>query len=274
MRKGSSWLVLVLFWASAVWAGSVFLKNGYIIQGRIVKYTPEEVVVGYRNGKVIIKRRFIEQVNLDPAEEKALKEAEKAVQEPPPEEELVEADIDLPPDFDVFVRTALPEAELRSGKKEEEKPRSVLPVVELGPEVELGPFWRGSLPAGWEVKKQDDWWQAEKINSEGQLEGRIVGTTLRARLSRQEQIEACRSELARHFGSWQIQEEGPAQLALHEAYEIRALGQKGDKVWQVRAFLVWDSPQSHLLLAVWPQGKDLFDQIEESLQTFTLKKGR
>ncbi|MFQ5654058.1 MAG: hypothetical protein ACE5GW_04930 [Planctomycetota bacterium] len=67
-------LAILLLAGGSAEAGSVFLKNGYIIQGRIVEHDVDKVVVGYANGRVIIYDRFIDEVLLDPSEEEALQE--------------------------------------------------------------------------------------------------------------------------------------------------------------------------------------------------------
>lgn len=77
-------LILALGGAGTASAGSVFLKNGYILQGRIVERGEGVVVLGWQNGRVTIHDRFIDEVLLDPAEEemirrkKELEAAEKA----------------------------------------------------------------------------------------------------------------------------------------------------------------------------------------------------
>ena len=60
-------------------AGSVFMKNGYIIQGPVLEYsegTDGAVVLGWANGKMTIYHRFIEKLDLEPGEEKNVKVAE------------------------------------------------------------------------------------------------------------------------------------------------------------------------------------------------------
>ena len=58
---------------TTVEAGSVFLKNGYILQGRIVERGDGVVVLGWQNGRVTIHDRFIDEVLLDPAEEELIR---------------------------------------------------------------------------------------------------------------------------------------------------------------------------------------------------------
>lgn len=97
-------------------AGSVFLKNGYIIQGPLVDKSDEAVVLGWDNGSVTIYQRFIESVTYDPGEEDKLKElarqreeegfaAAAAMSEDSP---AVEPD-DLPDNVDVLLKAFAPE---------------------------------------------------------------------------------------------------------------------------------------------------------------------
>ncbi len=58
-----------VFFAPPIDAGSVFLKNGYIIQGRIVERDADKVILAWTNGKMTIYRRFVHEVVLDPSEE-------------------------------------------------------------------------------------------------------------------------------------------------------------------------------------------------------------
>jgi hypothetical protein len=57
-------------------AGSIFMKNGYIIQGPIVERNDGAVVLGWNYGKLTIHRRFIDTVNYEAGEEKKLQEEE------------------------------------------------------------------------------------------------------------------------------------------------------------------------------------------------------
>lgn len=63
---------LTLAVPAVVEGGSVFLKNGYILQGKIVERGEGCVVLGWQNGTMTIEDRFIDEVLLDPSEEAAL----------------------------------------------------------------------------------------------------------------------------------------------------------------------------------------------------------
>jgi hypothetical protein len=69
----AAFLCLILGSAGAAHAGSVFLKNGYILQGRIVERGEGVVVLGWQNGRVTIHDRFIDEVLLDPSEEEMIR---------------------------------------------------------------------------------------------------------------------------------------------------------------------------------------------------------
>ena len=66
--------LLILVGAGSADAGSVFLKNGYILQGRIVERGDGMVVLGWQNGRVTIHDRFIDEVLLDPSEEEMIRQ--------------------------------------------------------------------------------------------------------------------------------------------------------------------------------------------------------
>ena len=108
---------------AALHAGSVFMKNGYIIQGPVLEYSEGSdgaVVLGWANGKMTIYRRFIEKVDLEPGEEKNVKVAEE--KSPDPEDLLVKSavDEDLPANLSDFVeKIGLPKALIESGKPPE-----------------------------------------------------------------------------------------------------------------------------------------------------------
>ena len=54
------------------YAGSIFMKNGYIIQGRIVDRDTDGVILGWPNGKVAIAHRCVESVVYEAGEEERI----------------------------------------------------------------------------------------------------------------------------------------------------------------------------------------------------------
>ena len=102
-------------------AGSVFMKNGYIIQGPVLEYsegTDGAVVLGWANGKMTIYHRFIEKLDLEPGEEKNVKVAEAKGGDQ--DDLLVKSAIeeDLPANLsDFVVKLGLPPALVEGGAK-------------------------------------------------------------------------------------------------------------------------------------------------------------
>jgi hypothetical protein len=109
-------LALVVLAAPCLHAGSVFMKNGYIIQGPIVDVDEEVVVLGWSNGKAYIHKRFYESVNLAPEEEAEIErrrlEASELDSNSTPEDEIVitgNVDDELPADFQELVSIVVPD---------------------------------------------------------------------------------------------------------------------------------------------------------------------
>lgn len=106
-----SLLGLTFLCADRLSAGSVFMKNGYIIQGPVVDRDDDSVVLGWDNGKVRIYQRFIESVSYEAGEENRLDEnararlaEERAVEEILAETEEEEpVDEELPADVNVLL---------------------------------------------------------------------------------------------------------------------------------------------------------------------------
>ena len=65
--------------AGNVEGGTVFLKNGYVIQGQITASDDTRVVVNWNNGSTTIYRRFIDEVILDASEEAAIASRHEAL---------------------------------------------------------------------------------------------------------------------------------------------------------------------------------------------------
>ena len=65
-------LVNLTLFCMPSYGGSIFMKNGYIIQGRIVDRDTDGVILGWPNGKVAIAHRFVESVVYEPGEEERI----------------------------------------------------------------------------------------------------------------------------------------------------------------------------------------------------------
>jgi hypothetical protein len=105
-------LLLAMACPASASAGNVFMKNGYIIQGRIIDRNVEAVVLGWPNGKVAIARRFVESVEYEHAEEARIRLLEQARLEQPEEEDSFVLDSlsdstdegDLPASLEMFIQ--------------------------------------------------------------------------------------------------------------------------------------------------------------------------
>ncbi|MFN0057118.1 MAG: hypothetical protein ACKVX7_01555 [Planctomycetota bacterium] len=107
-------IVLALLFGAALpaQAGYVFLKNGYILQGKIVERDAHRVVLSYPDGNLTVDRGHVKHVVLDPAEEAAHAAREAAQREKieaaPDEKDVVQLNVtlDLPDDLSEFFTTA------------------------------------------------------------------------------------------------------------------------------------------------------------------------
>lgn len=110
-------LRLLVLVAPLVWlggpldAGSIFMKNGYILQGPVVDVTDAAVVLGWENGKVSVARRFIDSVAYDAGEQQRIERVrqQKLEEEQRAEEIAMESFTrrefdELPADLEVFLR--------------------------------------------------------------------------------------------------------------------------------------------------------------------------
>jgi len=67
------WLaLLMLITTNSAEGGTVFLKNGHVISGKVIASDAEKVILTWDNGRATIYRRFISEVVLDSAEQQYL----------------------------------------------------------------------------------------------------------------------------------------------------------------------------------------------------------
>ena len=269
LQRFSGAVILLSVAGGGLFAGSVFMKNGYILQGPITEKTPEGVVVEWPNGKVIIPRRFIESVALEPQEERRLKEKKaaaernKAQQE---EDDLLEVDYFLesnPEDLFPSKRLSGSESSVTRVKK-----RAVLPTVELGERREIFPGVTASLPQGWKLRREGDAWVVEgPPAAKSGHRARIAGTRLDSGLSRRSEITLAQQEAARDFEGWQVIEEGRREIGFHEGYEIYGRGNVDGTEYHVRRIIAWVGSKVWLFSCTWTSDADAAREIEWCLQT-------
>jgi len=111
-------------------AGSVFMKNGYIIQGRVVKQTPDEVVLSWPNGSITVANRFIESVVLDPGDRVKPPDEGTAGPKGAAEPRGPRAEVVLPADLDGLIH----EISARSRATGAPGPTPVIATTPGGPE--------------------------------------------------------------------------------------------------------------------------------------------
>ncbi|MEM7235305.1 MAG: hypothetical protein AAF517_24225 [Planctomycetota bacterium] len=141
----------VVIAAAALWfasagtahAGSLFMKNGYIIQGPIVDFDDESYVLGWDNGKVTVFRRFVESIAYDPGEKERLDEQKRLQADEDAATKFVLEEVgsqteeldDLPADLDVYLR--LYQHELESKIRPTGTPETTTQVVVTPPETSV-----------------------------------------------------------------------------------------------------------------------------------------
>lgn len=167
---------LVLTVANVADAGSVFLKNGYIIQGKVVERSDDQVVLGWGNGQMTIHRRFIDEVILDPREEEELRRERPAgpstagVQQPVVEQRVL---VELPNRIeDIMPMRAFRSSTVASaagatssaGEPTERPEVTVtLPPMDLSAEAEFPAAGIAlAAPAGWHVEESDGMIRVQK----------------------------------------------------------------------------------------------------------------
>ena len=258
---------LVLLCAAVLQGGTVFMKNGYLVQGPVTELTPELVVISWPYGEVTIHRRFYESVQLTPEEEKQLEERRKQASAPSVPEDVPELNITLGDPMELF-----------SGAKQspgtdvpvpQDPTVEVLPIVELGERQELFPSLRGSLPQGWILRMEDGVWVAEGPPDERTgNRPRIAGTVVDGRLSRRVQIALAKEEVERSFSGWRVVDEGLREVGLHEGYEICGRGEHGGVEFHVRQILAWVGDGAWIFSCAWQGESEVARVIEWCVQTF------
>lgn len=280
--------------------GSVFMKNGYIIQGTITKLIKNEetkkveiVVVSYGNGEVQIHSRFIETWILDKTEEarinrkRVLQKNGAAAKGSPSDNVMAVKELELP-GFDAFDLkngiSAAPNGGILpnqpgdgvnpGGKPDGMEAFNPFEVVEreyvaLGENQELGNGLYGSLPVGWHLEKNEDgaWVMEGPAANDGQVVPRIAGIVFDRKMSRDTQLALAREEVRKVFANFQVLDEGYCELGVKKGFEIFGRGEYQQKPCHVRQLLVWHQNLTWMFNCVWGAEKDSEAQIEASMQS-------
>lgn len=262
-------------------AGSVFMKNGYIIQAPIVERNDGGIVLGWPNGKVQIYRRFIESITYDMGEEKQLqeveiqsKEAETGgarldilVSEAEPEElptsleqvlekykDVVKApSADATPDH-LLVETVLSvrspsDGVLETGIGEVGVLRR--PDESLEPRVtdeSLGASFQP--PRGWVTRSAKSAFQAVGASGTDGFRPSISVVTMPAGdLPREEYVTLLKDEIAKNLQDFEFLSEGPRQIGADTAYEVVGRGTRQGRAAVLRQIVIVKGGQVWLVSA-------------------------
>ena len=273
-------------------AGSVIMKNGYIIQGPIVERSEASIILGWPNGKVTIHQRFIDSISYDPGEEKRLQEDElfRAQDKTPTTEDLSllssSAEVeDLPASVEDLMKryeslarkSASPEAGATDGTLSTEGAQTSTTLL-ARPDATLGDRMKDDNvsvsfmpPRGWSPKSKKEFlYLSGTATPDGFKPSMNVVVLPRGGLRADDYVSLLKEEDARILDGFELLREGPRQVGSEKAFEIVGRGTyqgreailrqvvvvKGEKVWLLSAFTEDQSVQS------------AFSVIDESLKTF------
>ncbi len=264
----------------SLYAGSIFMKNGYIIHGSIKEVVEDPatnqlvaVVIGWENGRVKLLSRFIENVVFDAGEKENLEaQAKEDAMADDGSEDLVERDILLPP------LPVDPMAIFREQRQPSLAPGSTAPselpgggasAVALGERRKIFRGLYASLPQGWTLSTMPDAWVIEGPRGEASgAMARMAGTMFTRELTRRAQTTAAADQIKKAFSDWTLLDEGPREMGLQEAYEIVSRGAHGGVTYQVRQILAWVGKVTCMVNCVWTEESGAAAQIESCLQSF------
>ena len=264
-------------------AGSIFMKNGYIIQGPIVERSDESIVMGWPNGKVTIHKRFVDNVVYEATEEKRLLEDEafKAQEKARSEDDLSliatsNESEDLPPNLDALMRR-YEELARKQGTAAggETTPGTTVGRIDrpdaLGDRVEdKAVSVAFQPPQNWTRKSAKDVFEvAAAGETNGFRPSLNVVTFARGALKSDEYVHLLKEEDARTLESFELLSEGPRMVGPEKGYELVGRGSYQGKEAVVRQVLVSRDDRVWLISAFTSdQSSDAFSAIEESLKTF------
>ena len=287
-----------------VFAGSVFMKNGYILHGKIVDRDDYSIVMGWPNGKVTIARRFVESFTLEPSEESALEELEAIRQElqnsdPTAELTMLSQPVtttELPSTLEGFLNeydlgpSAKPVDEVTPVSEpsvvvirpdtDTEAGSEVEPTVDVLPRDQLGERIQSDVqkvsfrpPLSWvERPSEEALWLVGTPRVEGEIAPTLTVLLLpQGPLSSEEYIELLKSEQKELLAGYRVLSEGWREVGTERAYEVVAESAYDGRVGTLRQCLVLRGEELWLLTATTanssPQGD--FGVVEESLKTFS-----
>ncbi len=236
----------------ALEAGSIFMKNGYIIQGNIVDRDEDALILGWPNGKVAIAHRFVDSVIYEPGEEERIQRlAEERLASADESAETAELsvlstedDTELPANLESFMREYKLDP-IRSFTREDPEPDSAVVSIggdELDPEAHLveGPRLgeRRSFPRlvctvqpplGWEERGQDDFvaFYESADDADGFRASFNIARVERNSVEPGEFVELVKTEQASQFTDYEFLFESSVEVGGEPAVRIAGRGTHG-----------------------------------------------
>jgi hypothetical protein len=298
---GTLWIsvVLLMVLSGELSAGSIFMKNGYVIQGPIVERDEAAITMGWPNGKVMIQRRFIDSVTFEQEEERRLQEDEahragaarkRAVEGP---YEFLSDPDELPPDLDALIlqlsrdgadglqNTVGSGSPLLTGPGTEPDASSSVPAdanVFVRPGALLGervidPQMAVSFrpPQGWSVQNTGRIFNVVgPPDSDEFLPSINVVCLPMGALSEEEYIAHLKEDNARTLQSFELLSERSRSVGGESAYELVGRGSRGERQAILRQVLFEKDGTLWLVSAFTSgvEGDDSFSTIEETLESF------
>lgn len=276
------------------WTGSVFMKNGYIIQGPIVERSDNVVILGWPHGKMTIHRRFIDAVVFEQDEERRLKEEEALAQREATPIEVAsildtqqpEGD-ELPPDVDSLIKKYV--IETKSTKSPTEGEGATDPAASAAggesttdvvaqPEHSLGE--RVSVqelacslrpPKGWaSVKKGDAFHVQAAEETDGFRPCLNVVSVPRNATTGGNYVSWVKEEDSKALQDFELISEGPTKLGSLQAVEIVCRGTRNERTATVRQLVVENENRVWIVSAfTHAEGADaVAGALAESLKSF------
>jgi hypothetical protein len=295
---------MVLLCSSLASAGSIFMKNGYIIQGPIVERSEGSIVMGWTNGKVTIHRRFIDSISFDQNEEKKLAEDEqfKSTDDdtgPYLLEAATDVDVNdsLPADVDQLLQTFVIDsvqnlqaggenggvespAPANGGSPTGESQGTGTAAVIPSPDEVLGERQQSERlgtsirpPKGWSVVPADlAFVLVGPAAADGFQPCLNVVSAPSGGVSVADYSAFLKEEMGQILGGFEVVNEGPVEIGGQKCFQIVGRGTKDGRAAWVRQALIVTNEDWWLVSAFLPAtgADDLHAAVEESFKTLEL----
>ncbi len=287
-------------------AGSVFMKNGYVIRGPVVERSLVSFVVGWDNGKVTIHRRFVDLVVYEPGEEERLAEweRERSEEDRSVRETLAGRRVEpstevLPGSLEEFIQLQGREVGLAGtgtdieaflvdsgasgdafvdGSRDFDLTDGADVLVGRVPRVLLGERVQsvdGSfslhVPQGWSVRQSDEFFEVAAGTVDGLRPSLNVVGFDRGGLDWQACVDLAAEARVSALESFETASEGPCHIGRgYEAFEVLGSATANGRTLVVRQVMVADGERVWLVstFTAGGEGDPEFAVLDESLQSF------